>query len=328
MTNRPNILLIVADQWRGEALGCLGAAHALTPNLDSLAARGCVFARNFTQGTPCAPARASLFTGQYVMNHRVVTNGVPLSARHPNLARELRSVGYEPALIGYTTTTPDPSEVPLGDARFKKMGDIPEEWRVVAHFEYDGYANYMSWARQQDPAYCGMTSDDLWRQADGSKRPSGAPTRVDQLASDTRWSTDNALAFLDEAGDKPWVLHLGYFRPHPPFAAPAPYNNAVPLDDIPAPKRATNPSVECNGHPAVAAYIERIQLGHFVVGGEGPAAELTDSEHKLLRQAYYGLKTASASAPSSSLLRTMGSNWVITTFSARSAFMMRAIMYR
>src|SRR5580658_9176605 len=52
-----NVLLIVVDQWRGEALGHLGAAHALTPNLDRLAARGVSFARHFAQAAPCGPAR-------------------------------------------------------------------------------------------------------------------------------------------------------------------------------------------------------------------------------------------------------------------------------
>ena len=103
-----NVLLIIADQWRGDCLGALGHPAVRTPNLDALAAESTVFTRHFGQSAPCGPARASMLTGLYVMNHRVVANGVPLDARHPNLALELRRAGLDPNLVGYTTTAPDP----------------------------------------------------------------------------------------------------------------------------------------------------------------------------------------------------------------------------
>ena len=178
MTSGLNVFLIVVDQWRAEALGCMGARHALTPNLDRLAARGRLFGKHFAQGTPCAPARASLLTGRYVMNHRVVTNGVPLGAGHTHLARELRNAGYEPTLIGYTTTTPDPALVARTDARFKKMGDIPSEWRVAAHFEYGDYPEYLSWVHQRNPRYRSLKATEMWQANPPSERPTDAPIRA------------------------------------------------------------------------------------------------------------------------------------------------------
>jgi hypothetical protein len=85
-----NVLLIVADQWRGDSLGSLGHRAARTPNLDALAREGVLFRQHYTPGAPCAPARHSLLTGQYVMNHGVMVNGAPLDDRHPTLPRELR----------------------------------------------------------------------------------------------------------------------------------------------------------------------------------------------------------------------------------------------
>ncbi|MCC6194290.1 MAG: sulfatase-like hydrolase/transferase, partial [Burkholderiales bacterium] len=84
------VLLFVVDQWRGDTLRILGHPQVSTPNLDRLIADGVTFRRHYCQATPCGPARASLLTGMYMMNHRVVRNGTPLDARHTNLALESR----------------------------------------------------------------------------------------------------------------------------------------------------------------------------------------------------------------------------------------------
>lgn len=57
--NSKNVLLIVADQWRGDGIHALGASHVVTPTLDALAAEGIAFTSHYGQATPCAPSRAS-----------------------------------------------------------------------------------------------------------------------------------------------------------------------------------------------------------------------------------------------------------------------------
>ena len=69
------VLLITADQWRGDSLGCLGHPVSVTPNLDRLAAEGTTFTRHYTPSTPCGPARTTLLTGLYPFIHRAVRNG-------------------------------------------------------------------------------------------------------------------------------------------------------------------------------------------------------------------------------------------------------------
>src|SRR3954471_14632523 len=92
-----NVLLVTADQWRGDSLSCAGHPVVRTPNLDRLAASGVRFARPFAQTAPRGPSRAALDTGMYLMNHRSATNGTPLDARHTNVALEARKLGYRPA---------------------------------------------------------------------------------------------------------------------------------------------------------------------------------------------------------------------------------------
>src|SRR5437763_16097469 len=108
MTPLPNVLFICADQWRGDCLSAMGHRVVKTPHLDALAREGVLFRKHYGQATPCGPARASLLTGLYLMNHRSGRNGTPLDARHSNIALEVRKAGYEPALFGYTDTSPDP----------------------------------------------------------------------------------------------------------------------------------------------------------------------------------------------------------------------------
>src|SRR5687768_3327757 len=94
---RANIVLVLADQWRAQALGFAGDPNIRTPHLDRFE-RECV---NFTQavsGVPvCSPARASLLTGQRPLTHGVFLNDVPLRPNAVTLARELKSAGYDTA---------------------------------------------------------------------------------------------------------------------------------------------------------------------------------------------------------------------------------------
>ena len=62
-SRRPNLLLLMADQFRGDALGCDGNPAARTPNLDRLARDGAHFRRAYSSVPSCTPARAGLLTG-------------------------------------------------------------------------------------------------------------------------------------------------------------------------------------------------------------------------------------------------------------------------
>ncbi|WP_264712798.1 sulfatase-like hydrolase/transferase [Limobrevibacterium gyesilva] len=283
------MLLIIADQWRGDSLSVLGHPAALTPDLDALAGEGVLFRNHFGQSAPCGPARASMLTGQYVMNHRVVANGVPLDARHPNLATEVRRAGMDPALVGYTTTTPDPRLVPHADPRFAEIGDVMDGFRTFAHFDEVDFRTYMGWvasrgfALPEDP-------QDIWRPLEGPAGPSAAPSRIPAALSDTAWSGTHGIEFLRTTRPgRPWLLHLGFFRPHPPFAAPAPYHDMVPEARIPAPLRAATRAAEAAQHPMLAHWLGAQMQASYFQGATGPVSALSDRAVMLTRRAYYGL---------------------------------------
>ena len=83
---RPNVLFITVDQWRAECLSVAGHPVVQTPNLDRLAAQGVRFTQHYANCAPCGPSRATLLTGQYLMNHRSGSNGTPLDDRFTNLS--------------------------------------------------------------------------------------------------------------------------------------------------------------------------------------------------------------------------------------------------
>ncbi|HEX6658714.1 MAG TPA: sulfatase-like hydrolase/transferase, partial [Ilumatobacter sp.] len=104
------MLLITLDQFRGDCLSSAGHPLVRTPHLDRLASAGVRFARHYSQAAPCGPGRASLYTGMYQFNHRVVANGTPLDRRFDNVALAGRRAGYSPVMFGYTDQSVDPRD--------------------------------------------------------------------------------------------------------------------------------------------------------------------------------------------------------------------------
>src|SRR5207248_4894397 len=92
---RPNILLVISDQFRWDCVGAVGLNPMnLTPNLDQMAARGVLFRNAFCNQPVCAPARGSILTGQYPSKHGVWRNAIGLPENAVTLATELTRAGY------------------------------------------------------------------------------------------------------------------------------------------------------------------------------------------------------------------------------------------
>jgi len=288
MPEHKNILFIVVDQWRGDTLSVLGHPCIRTPNLDALCADGLTFRHHYTQTAPCGPGRASLLTGLYMMNHRVVQNSVPMDRRHTNLALEMRQAGYVPALVGYTTTTPDPRVTSHQDPRYRILGSLMHGWHPVGSWEPEKQA-YFNWLRDKGfdlPA----TPDDIWLPLpDTGHGDTVSPSSIPAALSDTAWSTECGLSYLQGVTQAPWFLHLGYYRPHPPFIASAPYHTMYDPAEVPAPVRAESPGAEGQQHPLLAHYLNDIAQASFFRDGQGLASDMSEAEVRRMRTAYYGL---------------------------------------
>ena len=291
MATPTNILLITADQWRGECLSILRHGVVRTPNLDALAADGVLFRNHYAQCAPCGPSRASLLTGMYMMNHRSVRNGTPLDARFSNIALEVRKGGYEPGLIGYTDTSLDPRSLHPDDPARRHYGNVLPGMRDLV----PGGDRPTAWLR--DLAAKGYDIPSRPREMfepvkgyPGAERrgPTYPPPRYKAEDSDTAFMTNRAIEAISMADHSPWFLHLSLLRPHPPFAVPEPYNALYHPNDVPEFRRASSPEDEARRHPYVA-YMLRHHLDR-----EGLDPEMHPNDERAMRQlraTYYGMMT-------------------------------------
>jgi arylsulfatase A-like enzyme len=271
----PNVLFITADQFRGDCLGAAGHPVVRTPALDALAAGGVSFRRHFANAVPCAPSRASLYTGMYLMNHRGATNGTPLDARHDNVALMARRLGYQPALFGYTDTGIDPRTCEADDPRLFSYEGVLPGFEPVCHLAEGAPDDWLAWLRKG-----GVDVPDDWRSFANEPAP-GTKWRTQYSAeqSQTAYLTDRVLDYID--GRESWFVHLSYLRPHPPYLAPAPYDTMYSPSDVPAPVRAPTMEAEGEQHPLLG-----VMLVHPML-----SSPVDEQEQREFQATYYGMIT-------------------------------------
>lgn len=193
---RPNVLLLLADQWRPQAFGFAGDPNVRTPNFDRLAAESVRFP-NAVSGMPvCSPTRASLLTGQRPLTHGVFLNDVQLSTNAVSLPRVFKASGYDTGIIGKWHV----------DGR-GRQSFIPPERRQ----------GYDYWRVQE------CTHDYL-----NSEYYADTPEKRRWPGYDALAQTRDACEYLRQHATgksaKPFLLQLAWGPPHDPyFTAPEKY---------------------------------------------------------------------------------------------------------
>ena len=266
-----NVLFIMADQLRWDYLSCYGRSPVRTPNIDRIASQGVRFDRAYCSSPVCGPSRMSFYTGRTAFSHGASWNFVPLSAHEWTLGDYLKPTGARVALVGKTHMLPDVEgltrlgvdpRADLGvhwaqcgfepyerDDGVHPAGKFDPDLRYNRYLREKGYAGANPWHDHANSAL-GANGEVLtgW-----SLRHARLPARVAEEHSETAYMTDRALQFIRETGDRPWVLHLSYIKPHWPLMAPAPYHALFGPDDVPPALRS---KAERDGaHPVVDAFM-------------------------------------------------------------------------
>ncbi len=264
-----NVLFIMCDQLRADYLSCYGNPVLRTPNIDRLATLGVRFERAYVQSAICVPSRMSFYTGRYVSSHGTTWNHVPFPVAQVTLGEHLSRAGLRVTLAGKTHVVPDHEglrrfgvDPDANPGRLLLEGGFSQLDRYDGHSPPGAESGYADYLRAH-----GYAGDDPWsdyviaaHDASGGKvsgwylRNAHLPALVEESHSETAYMTDRALDFIRVQGERPWVLHLSYIKPHWPLMAPAPYH-AMYRDADTGPVMKADPRTE-NAHPVLTAYRE------------------------------------------------------------------------
>jgi len=198
----PNVIFILADQWRGEAVGYAGNNDIITPNLDRLAAESVIFQNAVAVIPVCAPWRASFLTGQYPLTNGLFYNDKPLPTNAVTMGKIYKEAGYQTGYIGKWHLN---GHVRGEDPFSGRNKPVPKErrqgfdyWKVreVTHDYNNSYYFDENDEKQFWEGY------DVFPQ------------------------TDSAISYVKKHKDSPFILYLSYGPPHDPyFTAPKEYQD-------------------------------------------------------------------------------------------------------
>lgn len=284
-----NILFITADQWRGECLSALAHPVVKTPSLDALAKEGVLFKQHYAQATPCAPSRTSLHTGTYLHNNRCVLNGTPVDSRLDNWAKEVRKAGYDPSLFGYTDTGVDPRGLSKKDPRLAHYSEpLPGMGRYTPLYK-DVSVDWVSYLRGKGYVIPEEPSELYAKKVEGTDWKDGAetplPLAIEAEDNETHFMVDECIGWIN-AQTRPWVTHLSLLRPHPPFAAPEPYNSRYDPATLTPPTRQTSKDREAEQHPYLRHCLENTRYGSTIPSADDNGL---DRDIQQAQSQYYGL---------------------------------------
>ncbi|MEO1512355.1 MAG: arylsulfatase, partial [Planctomycetota bacterium] len=201
---RPNIVLILADDLGWGDLSCYGQTNWETPRLDRMAAEGMRFTQAYAGGTVCAPSRATLLTGNHTGRVYQRGNGRIQFRRDPEditVATRLRGLGYRTAMIGKSGVACDSD-----DAELPNDKGFDEFFGVLAHLA--AHRNY--------PRRVFHNGSPV--------RLAGNQGKTGEIYASELW-VDAAVEYIADAADDdaPFFLHLSITPPHADLTVPERY---------------------------------------------------------------------------------------------------------
>ncbi|MEM7370371.1 MAG: sulfatase [Bacteroidota bacterium] len=192
--DRPNIIFILCDDHRWDAMGNMGHPFLQTPHLDRMVKNGVRFDNAFVTTSLCSPSRASILTGLYAHNHGVVDNYHPVDTTLTFFPQYLQQGGYETAFVGKW-----------------HMGDLDEPQRGFDHWvAFRGQGTYYPDGHGTSRVVPQTRYDGF--NINGQKRVAQKGYITDEL-------TDYALEWLESRKDQkdPFFLYISHKAVHSDF---------------------------------------------------------------------------------------------------------------
>jgi len=199
---RPNIVFIVADQWRGDCIGFMNRHPVMTPHLNQLANEGVTFTQAYADCPVCMPQRITFLTGKTGSGTGITKNTndrLPIDPRKSLPGILTREGGYQTKAIG-------------------KMHFVPERARFGFEHITLHPNDYVNWL--EDTEYRGSYRG----HGLGGNEVYPAESPVPERFTHTNWIVDESIRFLEQRDpDTPFFLWMVFEAPHSPFDPPEPY---------------------------------------------------------------------------------------------------------
>jgi arylsulfatase len=214
----PNILWIMTDQQRLDAMGCTGG-QVFTPNMDRLAAEGVLFTQMFAQSPVCVPSRVNFITGRYPHSHQVRQNHTMVGQDEPHMFRVLRQAGYYLGIVGKNHMF-DQDDLQKLDFERCSSNEIEPDSDYTR--KYNRHLGEIKERMREVGSWAGACWHDF----------------PDELTRTGRTSKA-AVDFLDNyEDDRPFMLWVSFEDPHAPHTAPERFRSLYPEESMSLPDDA------------------------------------------------------------------------------------------
>lgn len=308
---KPNLLFIITDQQRFDALSIAGNTVLKTPNLDRLAKQGAFFKNAYTQCAVSGPTRSCILTGTTVENNGVRTNDLAYYAQQeglmtmPTFDEILSKNGYRCEYYGKWHSQSSHANIYKNPQQMAKNGKSVFGPGGQSHI-YNDFLDQHSPARElkEGELLDGMTNrpyrpDPLdgsyeKRNADlnAKKVKSRQPDLHGQLMIDkehslTAFQAKQTIEAIERLKDSTFSITCSFHFPHAPMLPPEPYYNMYPAKDMVAPvsisdNMENSPYKSVNGRLNSPNYSDPEKIKYMISSYYGLVAEIDDWAGKIL----------------------------------------------
>ena len=204
---RPNLLFVLADQWRASAFGFGSDAAVRTPNIDRLARQGASWQRAYAANPVCTPNRACILTGRYSHQTGMIQNNLQLPPREVCWPQLFREAGYATHYVGKWHLDGPP-----------KPGYVPPGWRRRGFQRFEGFNR-------------GHVYHEPWGFDDDGVPLADLGLDLPEPYYEPALQTDLAIDFMRRQAGRQFMCFLSWGPPHTPFRPPDAFNTYEP-DEI------------------------------------------------------------------------------------------------
>ncbi|MEO6245191.1 MAG: sulfatase [Opitutaceae bacterium] len=244
---QPNIVFLLADDLRWDALSCAGHPVLKTPHIDRLAAQGTRFTNAFLTTAICCVSRASALTGQYARRHGVNDFKTPLRSLAETYPVRLRAADYYTGFIGkWGVAASDRDYFRESAAAFDFWaGDMGQ-----SAYWHERTCQYIASNATSERTRLFCSCPPAARQREGVQGAGPHPALHDPVHAETEFMPAKIRSFLDQrANAKPFCLSVSFKAPHGPWGGYAP-RFAKDFEGVDIPRAASVTAEEALRQPA------------------------------------------------------------------------------